>query len=99
MITWSGSARPTGPDQSIAILQQISEVTQNVWQKLTAFLQEYQQHIGQPDENEWEEKRQALYQQYAPLLDRVGRLTTDAAMIVQYESDHAVMNHNESMIE
>ena len=65
------------------MLENISQITQCVWQKLSLFLQEYKQHIHASDFAEWEEKRLELFHQFAPLLDRVGRLTADASMILQ----------------
>lgn len=91
MLCWAEDAQPTGADDSIAIIQNISQVTRSVWQTLDSFLQEYQKHRTAEDFEEWEEKRKELYAQFAPLLDRVGRLTTDASMILQYEAGASPM--------
>lgn len=94
-MTWSGSARPTGPDDSIMILQEISQAACSVWKSLSAFLDQYKEHRNAPDAAAWEEQRQQLYKQFAPLLDRVGRLTTDASQLLQFESAHEVMHQEE----
>lgn len=93
---WSDAAHPTGPEDSFTILENISQVTQSVWQKLSAFMKEYHMHRHQSDREEWEQKRKDLYKQYAPLLDRVGRLTTDAAMLLEYESENSVISQQGS---
>lgn len=95
VMTWSGSARPTGPENSIMVLQEISKATCSVWKSLSAFLEEYEKHRDGPDAAAWEEQRQQLYRQFAPLLDRVGRLTTDASQLLQFESGHKVMHQEE----
>ena len=79
MITWSGDAVPTGPDDPELILSAISTASDSVW---SAFRMA-SHHLPNETEEDWKHRRNEAFRELAPLMDRVGRLVADASSLIQ----------------
>lgn len=78
VICWSRDARVTGTEDALTLVKRIDDASSSVWNIIRSLHREE----GESEEA-WKSRKAAVFQQLAPLIDRVGRLTADAAGVLK----------------
>ena len=78
VVCWASDARVTGSEDALTLVQRIQTVSSEIWRVLASL------HREETESEELFNHRKAqIWTQFAPILDRIGRLTADSASVLR----------------
>lgn len=78
MVCWARDARVTGSEDAMTLVQRIHAVSSEVRRVLASLHREETE-----SDDRFNQRKAQIWTQFAPILDRIGRLTADTAGVLR----------------